>query len=77
MRYSIHSVLSEQRCQAYTFLMADFSLTPFVTLSMIKAKRFGFNGFVDTVESMFEVYQKMAKIDMLLPMKVDSARPLM
>jgi nucleoside-diphosphate-sugar epimerase len=59
-----------------TFLMADFSLTTFGTLSMNKTKRFGFNGFVDTVESIFEVYQDMAKIGMLPPMKVGSARPL-
>jgi hypothetical protein len=59
-----------------TFFMADFSLIPFGTLSMKKPKRFGFNGFVDTVESIFKVYQKMAKISMLPPMKVDSARPL-
>jgi hypothetical protein len=43
---------------------------------MNKTKRFGFNGFVDTVESIFEVYQDMAKIGMLPPMKVGSARPL-
>jgi hypothetical protein len=59
-----------------TFLMADFSLATFGTLCMNKVKRYGFNGFVDTVESIFEVYQEMAKIGMLPPMKVDSARPL-
>ena len=59
-----------------TFLMADFSLGTFGTLSMNKAKIYGFNGFVDTIESIFEVFLELAKIGMLPPMKVDSARPL-
>jgi hypothetical protein len=58
------------------FLMADFTYLPFGTLSMNKARRFGFCGFVDTLECIFEMYQEMAKLGLLPPMKVDAANPL-
>ncbi|KAL1791969.1 hypothetical protein ACET3X_009720 [Alternaria dauci] len=56
--------------------MADFSSAYFGTLSGNKVRRFGFNGFVDTMESIFETYQDMAKLGMLPPMKVSSCKPL-
>lgn len=46
------------------------------TLSMNKVRRFGFNGFVDSLESIFEMYQELASAGMLPPMKVGVARPL-
>jgi hypothetical protein len=57
-------------------MMGDFTFLPFGTLSMNKVRRFGFNGFVDTVESVFETYQEMAELGMLPRMKVDAAKPL-
>jgi len=59
-----------------TLVMADFSFTYLGTLSGTKVRKFGFSGFVDTIESVFEMYQDMAKLGMLPPMKVDSARGL-
>ncbi|CAG5156869.1 uncharacterized protein ALTATR162_LOCUS4662 [Alternaria atra] len=59
-----------------TLVMADFTFTFLGTLSGNKVRRFGFNGFVDTMESIFETYQDMAKLGMLPPMKVDSCKPL-
>lgn len=57
-------------------LMGDFAYLPFGTLCENKARRFGFNGFVDTLESIFETFQEMAKLGILPPMKVDAALPL-
>lgn len=45
-------------------------------LSTNKARRLGWTGFVDTVESVFEMYHEMVSLGMLPPMKVDSAKPL-
>lgn len=56
--------------------MGDFAFSPFGTLSMNKAKRFGWNGFVDTIEAIFEMFQEMVQLGLLPPMKVDAARPL-
>jgi len=55
------------------FFMGDFAYLPFGTLSMNKARRFGFCGFVDTLESIFEMYQEMEKLGWLPSMSVDSA----
>jgi hypothetical protein len=56
--------------------MGDYSFLPFGTLSMNKARRFGFCGFVDTLESIFEMFQEMEKLGILPPMVVGAARPL-
>ena len=58
------------------FLMADFAYLPFGTASMNKTKRYGFSGFVDTLESVFEMFQEMVKLGSLPPMVVDAAQPL-
>jgi nucleoside-diphosphate-sugar epimerase len=58
------------------FSMADFATLPFGQLSLNKVRRFGFCGYVDTLESIFEMFQDMEKLGMLPQMKVDSARPL-
>lgn len=56
--------------------IGDFAFLPFGTLSMNKTRRFGFCGFVDTLESIFEMFQEMGKLGLLPPMQVDAARPL-
>lgn len=56
--------------------MADYAYLPFGTLSMNKARRFGFTGFVDSLESIFESYREMETFGQLPPLKVDAARPL-
>jgi hypothetical protein len=57
------------------FFMGDFAYMLFGTMSMNKARRYGFCGFVDTLESAFEMFKEMAKLCTLPPMKVDAAQP--
>jgi nucleoside-diphosphate-sugar epimerase len=57
------------------FFMGDFAYLPFGTQSMNKARRYGFCGFVDTLESVFEMFQEMEKLGTLPPMVIDAARP--
>lgn len=47
-----------------------------MALSPSKGRRLGWTGFVDTMESVFEMYHDMVDLGMLPPMKVDSAKPL-
>ncbi|GAB7364294.1 hypothetical protein MBLNU230_g4839t1 [Neophaeotheca triangularis] len=56
--------------------MADFVLYRIGQLSPAKVRRMGFNGFVDTLESVFEMYHDMAKMGVLLAPKVDAATPM-
>lgn len=58
------------------FTFGDGALVPGGQLSMNKARRMGWTGFVDTCESIFEMYREMAQLGMLPPMKTDAARPL-
>ena len=55
----------------------DFAYLKFGSLSNNKLRRFGFSGFVDSLESIFEMYQEMNKFGILPPMVVDSANPLL
>lgn len=57
--------------------MGDFAYLRFGTPSMNKARRFGWTGFVDSLESIFEMFEELATCGMLPPMKVKEARPLM
>ncbi|KAF2621867.1 hypothetical protein BU25DRAFT_435221 [Macroventuria anomochaeta] len=57
------------------FFMGDFAYLPIGTPSMNKARSYGFCGFVDTLESIFEMFQEMEKLGTLPPMKVDAAQP--
>ncbi|KAJ4983195.1 nad dependent epimerase dehydratase family protein [Stagonosporopsis vannaccii] len=57
------------------FFMGDFAYLPFGTPSMNKARRYGFCGFVDTLESVFEMFQEMEKLGTLPPMVVNAAQP--
>jgi hypothetical protein len=43
------------------------------TLSMIKARKLGWTGFVDTSESVFDMYKEMASLKMLPLLKSKSA----
>lgn len=44
-------------------------------LGLDKVRRFGFNGYVDSLETVFEMYKEMSQMGMLPAMKVDSALP--
>lgn len=61
---------------AVDFLMGDFVYYKIGQPSLAKVRRFGFNGFVDTTESVFEMYQDLAKMGVIPPPKVDAARPM-
>ncbi|KAI7341453.1 hypothetical protein KC315_g66 [Hortaea werneckii] len=58
------------------FEMADFGLYRIGQPSVAKLRRFGFNGFVDTMESTFEMYQEMARMGILPAPRVEAARPM-
>ncbi|KAI5366493.1 putative NAD(P)-binding domain superfamily [Septoria linicola] len=60
---------------ANTF-MGDFCYLSFGTIGQNKLRRFGSTGYVDSRESVFEMYQECAKLGMLPEMKVNEARPM-
>lgn len=43
---------------------------------MNKARRFGFRGFVDSLESIFETFKEMEAYGFLPAMKVTAAEPM-
>jgi hypothetical protein len=45
------------------------------SLSMNKARLLGWNGFVDTTQSVFEAFLEMSRLGMLPPPVVEKARP--
>ncbi|KAM0343536.1 hypothetical protein ACHAPU_008431 [Fusarium lateritium] len=57
-------------------IISDFSYVRFGTLSVNKMRRFGFSGFVDTLESMFETFKEMNSFGLLPKMSLDAAHPL-
>jgi hypothetical protein len=57
-------------------MMGDFTCSTFGTLSMNKVGKFGFCRFVDTLENILELFEEMARLGILPPMKVDAARLL-
>lgn len=57
-------------------MVGDFAYLNFGTLAMNKARRYGFSGFVDSLESIFESFNEMERLGLLPPMKVKAARPL-
>ncbi|RSM04062.1 hypothetical protein CEP52_007067 [Fusarium oligoseptatum] len=57
-------------------MMGDFAYLRFGTLSMNKARLYGFSGFVDSCESIFESFVDMERLGLLPPMKVPAARAL-
>lgn len=58
------------------FAMGDFNYIRIGQSSHVKLRKFGFNGFVDSLESTFEMYQDMATLGHLPPPAVQAARPL-
>lgn len=58
------------------FTFGDAAFIHVGVLSMNKARRMGWTGFVDTRESIFEMYREMAVLGMLPAMKVDAAKPM-
>ncbi|TKA33107.1 hypothetical protein B0A50_00660 [Salinomyces thailandicus] len=56
--------------------MGDFAYYKIGQPSLAKVRRFGFSGFVDTMESVFEMYCDMAKMGLLPRPKVEAARPM-
>ncbi|KAF9874403.1 nad dependent epimerase dehydratase family protein [Colletotrichum karsti] len=58
------------------FFIGDFAYLRFGSMCLNKARRYGWTGFVDTLESIFEMYHEMEKLGMLPSMQVEAARPL-
>lgn len=54
----------------------DFAYLSFGTASLSKLRRFGFNGFVDPLESIYEMYGECQKLRMLPKMACDRASPM-
>jgi hypothetical protein len=58
------------------FVFGDAAFMGMGSLCMNKARRLGWTGFVDTMESLFEMYADMAELGMVPRMKVDKPKPL-
>ena len=60
------------------FAFGDMLLHRVGGLSMNKARRLGWTGFVDTLESVFEMYKEMGPggLGMLPGMEIGEAKPL-
>lgn len=56
--------------------MADFVYYKIGQPSSAKFRSFGFSGFVDTMEAVFELYQDFAKMGMIPAPKVEAAKPM-
>lgn len=56
--------------------MGDFAYHRIGQPSSAKLRRFGFCGFVDTMESVFDMYQDMARMGILPAPEVEAARPM-
>jgi hypothetical protein len=56
--------------------MGDFAYYKIGQPSSAKLRRFGFNGFVDSMESVFEMYQDMARMGVIPGPRVESANPM-
>jgi hypothetical protein len=59
------------------FMFGDAAFINMGTLALNKARRYGWTGFVDTIESIFEAYREMEVLGMLPGLRVASANPLM
>lgn len=58
------------------FSMGDFALYKIGQPSVAKLRRLGFNSFVATTERDFEIYQDMAKLGVIPPPVVETAKPM-
>lgn len=60
----------------HNFTFGDAALMHVGELSMNKARRMGWTGFVDTRESIYEMYDELSALGLLPPMKANNPRPL-
>lgn len=58
------------------FQMGDGVLMRMGAMNMNKARRLGWTGYVDTIESIFEMYRENAKLGLIPEMVVQEPRPL-
>lgn len=58
------------------FAFGDAAFRRISSLSMNKARLFGWTGFADTTEVLFEMYSEMGELGVLPRLKVDRPRPL-
>lgn len=58
------------------FTFGDAALRKMSSLCMNKARRLGWTGFVDSIESVFEMYSEMNQLGMVPRMHVDKPKPL-
>ncbi|KAK5058894.1 hypothetical protein LTR84_011158 [Exophiala bonariae] len=58
------------------FAFGDAAFRKISSLCMNKARLFGWTGFADTREVLFEMYSEMAQLGVLPQLKADKARPL-
>jgi hypothetical protein len=56
--------------------LGDFSYLRFGILGQDKVRRYGFTGYVDSLETVHEMYKECAKMGMLPEMKAKQAKPL-
>ena len=56
--------------------MGDGYLISMATLNMNKARRMGWTGYVDTIESIHEMYAENAKLGLVPEMVVSEVNPL-
>ena len=58
------------------FTFGDQAFIKVPSLSMNKARRLGWTGFVDTFEALFQIYSEMGDLGMLPHLKVEQPDPL-
>ncbi|KAK5727918.1 hypothetical protein LTR17_012341 [Elasticomyces elasticus] len=75
-RSSAGKITSDPFNGGVDLVMADFAFYHIGQASFAKVRRFGFSGFVDSMESVFEMYQEMAKMGVIPAPKVDAAKPM-
>jgi hypothetical protein len=57
------------------FAFGDQAFRKVPSMCMNKARRLGWTGFVDTIESLFEIYTEFGDLGMLPRLKVSEPRP--
>ncbi|KAH8697759.1 hypothetical protein BGW36DRAFT_427711 [Talaromyces proteolyticus] len=58
------------------FAFGDQAFRKVPSMCMNKARQLGWTGFVNTIESLFEIYSELGDLGMLPRLKVDKAKPL-
>ncbi|KAH8748265.1 NAD dependent epimerase/dehydratase [Diaporthe sp. PMI_573] len=76
MKESNGTVKYDPFLQPGEFVIGDLAISRYGSVSLNKARRFGWTGFVDTMETIFEMYAELEKLGMLPAMQAESARPL-